>query len=203
MIPTAKGVPVPTSVRHSRSRDKWVGATVRRVNRDGTLHIELEDGRSDHAINPKYVRHRRYREDQAATQIQGVLRGRNARADARVQRSMRAFDEMEYSDGTTQTLSRFACGSPEKSRRCRVGLPAQEPAGSGARAVAGRRRRPARADRHHQRVGRGGGPSAPAPAPLLPRAAAGLAPDGRRLHADAGKSQQTLLLLAAGKSGIG
>ena len=95
---------------HSRSRDKWVGATVRRVNRDGTLHIELEDGRSDHAINPKYVRHRRSREDQAATQIQGVLRGHNARADARVQRSMRAFDEMEYSDGTTQTLSRFACG---------------------------------------------------------------------------------------------
>ena len=75
-----------------------------------------EDGRSDHAINPKYVRHRRSREDQAATQIQGVLRGRNARADARVQRSMRAFDEMEYSDGTTQMLSHDLRVADLKSR---------------------------------------------------------------------------------------
>ena len=86
---------------NSISKRSWVPGTIVRVHRDGTLAVDLDDGRHDSHMKPRYLRVLRDgsgEEQAAATAIAKTFRGRQARLSVGLELRSRAFDEIEQRD---------------------------------------------------------------------------------------------------------
>ena len=170
----------------SKSAGAWLPGTVRRVNADGTVGVELDDGRYDGYMSPQYVRVLRdgsAEEAAAATAIAGAFRGRQARSSTSVQQRSRAFDEVEYRDESdflrqSRNVSSARAGSADQMRSGRSD---------------GRLQRTRTVDEWDAAAGRS--PSAPLPSYRGPKPAWPLTPEGIATLIDGSRNDEEPLWL--------